>query len=77
MTHEVVESPLQSKEQVGVSRLGHVGDCAVGQNQVEADDGVDGEAMLMEYPIGKQPPGTNLRRVGGHPRRPVTQQVQG
>ena len=47
MAHKVVKSPLQSKEQVGVSRLGNVGDCAVGQNQVEADDGVDGEAMLI------------------------------
>jgi len=46
-THEVVESSLQSKEEVGVSRLGHVSDCAVGQDQIEADDGVDSKAILI------------------------------
>jgi hypothetical protein len=29
-THEVVKSSLQAKEQVGVGRLGHTGDCAIG-----------------------------------------------
>ena len=30
--HEVVKSSLQPKEEVGVGRLGHTGNCAVGQN---------------------------------------------
>jgi len=46
-TYKVVESSLQSKEEVGVSRLGHVSDCAVGQDQIEADDGVDSKAILI------------------------------
>jgi hypothetical protein len=46
-TYEVVKSSLQAKEEVGVSRLGHVGNCAVGKNQVEADNCVNGESMLI------------------------------
>jgi len=46
-THKVVESSLQTEEQVGVSRLGHIGNCPVGQNQVEADDGVDGKTVFV------------------------------
>jgi hypothetical protein len=46
-THEVVKSSLQPKEEVGVRRLGHIGDCAVRQNQVVADDCVDGKAILV------------------------------
>ena len=46
-THEVVESSLQPKEEVGVGRLGHTGDRAIGQNQVVADDSVDGKAILI------------------------------
>jgi len=47
MAHKVVKSSLQTEEEVGVSRLGHVGNCPVGQNQVEPDDSVDGEAILI------------------------------
>ena len=47
VTHEVVESSLQAKEEVRVSRLGHVSDRAVGQNQVEAYNGVDRETVLI------------------------------
>jgi hypothetical protein len=48
-THEVVESSLQSKEEVGVVRLGHIDDCAVGQNQVVSDNGVDGKTVLVGF----------------------------
>ena len=47
MAHKVVVSSLQPKEEVGVSRLGHIGDRAVGQNQVEADNGVDRKTVLI------------------------------
>jgi hypothetical protein len=46
-THEIVKSSLQPKEQVGVSQLSHTGDCAIGQNQVVTDDGVDGKTVLI------------------------------
>jgi hypothetical protein len=46
-THEVVKSSLQPKEEVGVGRLGHTSDCAIGQNQVVANDGVDGKTILI------------------------------
>ena len=42
MAHEVVESSLQAKEEVGVGGLGHVSSRTVWQNQVESDDGVNG-----------------------------------
>ena len=45
--HEVVKASLQTPEQVGVRRLGDMSDCAVGQNQIVADDGVDCKAMLI------------------------------
>ena len=47
MAHEIVESSLQAKEEVRVGRLGHMSDCAVGQDQIIADDGVDGETILI------------------------------
>ena len=30
-----------------MGRLGYITDCAVGQNQIEADDGVDGKTILI------------------------------
>ena len=47
MTHEIVESSLQAEEEIWVGRLGHVRNCAVGQNQIIADNGVDGETILI------------------------------
>jgi len=41
MAHEVVKSPLQAEEEVGVSRFGHIGNCTVRQNQVVADNSVN------------------------------------
>jgi len=46
-TYKVVESSLQSKEEVGVSRLGYISYCTVGQNQVEANYGVNGKTILI------------------------------
>ena len=46
-THEIVKSSLQPEEEVGVGRLGHTGNRAVGQNQVEGDNGVDGKTVLI------------------------------
>jgi len=45
-THEVVKTSLQTKEEVGVRRLADINNCAVGKNQVEADDGVEGKTVL-------------------------------
>ena len=45
-THEVVKTSLQTKEEVGVGRLADISNRAVGKNQVEADDGVDGKPIL-------------------------------
>ena len=64
-------------------RLGDVGNCAVGQNQVEADNGVDGETVLIglvrvpcEWVVsgksGEEPPETDLRPVRSRQRRSVT-----
>ena len=64
-------------------RLGDVGNCAVGQNQVEADNGVDGETVLIglvrvpcqrfvSEKSGGEPPETDLRRVRSRQRRSVT-----
>ena len=47
VTHEVVGSSLQTPEEVGVRRFGDISNGAVGQNQVEADDGVNAKAMLI------------------------------
>jgi len=47
MAHKVVKPSFQAEEEVGVSRLGHIGNCPVGQNQVETDNGVDGKAVLI------------------------------
>ena len=47
MTHKVVVSSLQTKEEVGVSLPGHIGNCAVGQDQVEADNSVDRKTVLI------------------------------
>ena len=47
MTYKVVESSLQAKEEGRICRLGHVGNRAVWQNQIEADNGVDGETVLI------------------------------
>ena len=47
VAHEIVESSLQAKEEVGVSRLGHISNRAVGQNQVEADSAVNREPILI------------------------------
>lgn len=47
VAHEVVESSLQAKEEVGVRRLGHVGNCAVGQNQVEANSAINRKTVLV------------------------------
>ena len=49
MTHEVVKASLQTPEQVRLRRLGDISNRAVGQDQVEADDGVDAEAMLISF----------------------------
>ena len=46
-THEVVKTSFQTKEEVGVRRLGDISNRAVGKNQIEADNGVDGETMLI------------------------------
>jgi len=46
-THEVVEASLQTPEEVGVRRLGDISNRAVGQNQVEADDGVEAQTILV------------------------------
>ena len=46
-THEVVETSLQTKEEVGECRPGNISNCAVGKNQVESDDVVENETMLV------------------------------
>ena len=47
VTHEVVKTSLQTPEQVRVHRFGDMSNCAVGQNQVVADNGVDGRTILI------------------------------
>ena len=47
VTHEVVKTSLQTPEQVRVRRLGDISNRAVGQNQVVADDGVEGKTVLI------------------------------
>jgi len=47
VTHEVVKPSLQTPEDIRVRRLRDIGNRAVGQNQVEADDGVDGKTILV------------------------------
>ena len=47
MTHEVIKASLQTPEKVRVLRLGDTGNRAVGQNQVVANDGVDGKTVLV------------------------------
>ena len=47
MAYKVVKPSLQPKEKVGMSPLGHIGSCAVGQDQVEADNGVDRKTVLI------------------------------
>ena len=39
--HKIIKSPFQTEKKVGMSRLGHIRNRAVGQDQVEADNGVD------------------------------------
>lgn len=82
-THEIVKSSLQAKEEVSVSRLGHTGDCTIGQNQVETNGAVNRKSTLIG-PVGRicwsivsvqgseTLSGTNRRRVGGHLCTPVT-----
>ena len=47
VTHEIIKTSLQTPEEIRVRRLGDIGNRAVGQNQVEADDGVDAKTMLI------------------------------
>ena len=47
MTHKVIVSSLQPKEEVGVGLLGHIRNCAVGKDQVEADNGVNRKTVLI------------------------------
>ena len=47
VTHEVVKTTLQTPEQVRVRRLCDISNRAVGQNQVEPNDGVEGETILI------------------------------
>ena len=44
---EVVETSLQTKEQVGMGRLGDMSNRAVGENKIEGNDGVEGKTMLI------------------------------
>ena len=46
-THDVVKTSLQAEEKVGVRRLGDISNRAVGKNQVEGDNGVEGKTMLI------------------------------
>jgi len=46
-TDEVVETSLQTKEQVGVRRLRDISNRPVGKNKVEGDNGVEGKTMLI------------------------------
>ena len=39
--HKIIESPFQAKKKVRMCGLGHIRNRAVGQDQVEADNGVD------------------------------------
>ena len=47
LTHEVVEAPLQTEEEVGICRLGDITNRTIGQNQVVTDDGVNDKTMLV------------------------------
>jgi len=47
LTHEVVKASLQTKEEVGVPRLGDTSNRAVGKNQVEANNGIDDRTILI------------------------------
>ena len=82
--HKVVETSLQTKEEVRVCRLRDISNRAVGQNQVKADNGVDSGAVLVglvgvpcddplvcRYARRRK---TNLRQARGHLRQPVTRQ---
>jgi len=82
MTHEIVQASLQAPEEIRVRRLGDIGNRAIGQNQVDADDGVNDKTILVSlvrvpYPRlvsvqnAGEPPGTNLRLAASHQRRPV------
>ena len=82
-THEVVKTSLQTEEEVGECRLGNTSNRAVGKNQVESDDVVENEAVLISLvgvpyclsvsaQSGREPPGTNLRRVTSRRHRPGT-----
>ena len=86
-THEVVKTPLQTPEQVRVRRLGDISNCPVGQNQVEANDGVEAKTVLISligvpyrWSVSVQSAGeqlgTNLRRAASRLRRSVTQEIE-
>ena len=47
VTYEIVKASLQSPEEIRLRRLGHMSDRAIGQNQVEANDGVDTKTISI------------------------------
>jgi hypothetical protein len=72
--HEIIESPFQAEKEVRMRRLGHVCNSAVGQDQVEADNGVNCQTILAGLvgvscwmPVSMQsseaPPKTNRRQA--------------